>query len=212
MLSVRPQLLRVLVHKDKSLQIRQMDDLTARFRDPGPGSDLMRDKGRPDGFASEFAVEHRGLEADGAGVALAVEDEGVVEAVVGDSALEEYVFVGEAVVRDGVTGVAVVGAEGEEGAEEEDEALVAGEAEAGPEVGVLVAELVEFDGGGHALDFERGEVDGRVFAGAGGAERAAEDSGAFVVGALVESDEEIAAVEGPGGRGKGECQEVRTRR
>lgn len=53
---------------------------------PARGGGLVRDEGRPDGAVAEVAFADGGVEAEAAGVGVAVHGEGVVETVVKDAA------------------------------------------------------------------------------------------------------------------------------
>lgn len=80
----------IIIRKDEPLQLRQMYHPGTILLHPRRREDLMRDKGRPDGYPDQIACLHRRLEADDARFLFTEEAEGVLVVVVDDGSASTW--------------------------------------------------------------------------------------------------------------------------
>ena len=151
--------------EDMPVEVRQQNDPSATWLHPSRRMDLMGDKRCPDGHVLHIAPDDGSLESDSPGVFVAQQHQAVLELVVDDAAFEDDGLAAEFPVFDVAHGLAVVlGTEGEEGAEEEDELLVALESEATPEslaaLGCVHTE--EFEEWAFSFDVKAGKINGTI--------------------------------------------------
>lgn len=123
----------VVIVKDISVQIRQQHSPVSTGLHPSARMDLMRDERCPDWHVLHITSDDGSLQSNAAAVFVAQEAQAVRELIVDDVTFEHDFLPTEIPVLDCTQGLTVVlGTEGEEGAEVEDELFVAAETETAP--------------------------------------------------------------------------------